>query len=393
MELLVGTAHDDMAAVRTLISGELPPVGQRVLTAGTRKPPPEFAGFRAVWTDSGTTALALAAGAAGALRRGVRDPRVLLPAYGCPDLVAAVLYAGAVPQLIDLEPDGPGFDAQALRGAVDADVAAIVAVNFLGIREDLARVNALAAAAGAVSIEDCAQWYPEDELVTDAAVLSFGRGKPVNLLGGGALLTGPKLAAAKPAASSAGRAGGLRLRAAAFNVLMHRLPYAWVAHLPGLGIGETRYAPLHEPGGLDQERLGRLRASASVWLQRDRWRERFLDDALSAIDGVDALPVAFVARRGRLLRYPVLLAGSAARDTALARLNRRGLGASAFYGRALPEIEGMPEAVRNQGPFPRARAFAERLLTLPLHDGVTRRDLEGAVQILEAACRLRERSR
>ena len=56
----------------------------------------------------------------------------------------------------------------------------------------MAVLRPLADAAGAVLIEDSAQAFPRDGggdfWQGDLVVLSFGRGKPVSLLGGGAVL-------------------------------------------------------------------------------------------------------------------------------------------------------------------------------------------------------------
>src|SRR5690606_24480957 len=134
-ELSGRPTHADMAAVRALIRGELRPVGQPVRLCKSPAPPPEFPGYTALWTASGTTALAVAVAIAVRRRTAVARPKVLLPAYGCPDLVSATLHAGATPVLVDVGSDDPGFDIDRLTSVCDADVAAIVAVDFLGIRE------------------------------------------------------------------------------------------------------------------------------------------------------------------------------------------------------------------------------------------------------------------
>jgi dTDP-4-amino-4,6-dideoxygalactose transaminase len=42
----------------------------------------------------------------------------------------------------------------------------------------------------------------------------------------------------------------------------------------------------------------------------------------------------------------------------------------------------MPAVVRRQGDCPAARSFAERLLTLPIHQSVTREQLEEIVKVV-----------
>jgi dTDP-4-amino-4,6-dideoxygalactose transaminase len=315
-------------------------------------------------------------------RNDLQHPKVLIPAYGCPDLVAAVLYAGAVPLLVDLERDGPGLDLDGIERVWDEEVIAVVAVNFLGIREQLPFIQGRAHELRTLVIEDSAQWYPEDKLTTEAIVLSFGRGKPVNVLGGGALLLHRRGRTRIPPIDGLARPLALRMRAAAFNLLIRRRPYAWASRLPLMGIGRTRFRPLAAIHSLDDRRIGRLSHSARTRLSECRWRERLLDENLSGVPGVLCLPTVLRLRRGRLLRYPLLLAERSTRDRVLRSLIARGLGASAFYERPLCEISGMPAVVRRQGDCPAARSFAERLLTLPIHQSVTREQLEEIVKVV-----------
>ncbi len=81
--------------------------------------------------NSGTAALSLAmtiaAGSAEA-----SSPEVILPAYGCPDLLAAAYYAGLRPVLADIQAASPRYQQAALETAITGDTVAIVAVNFLG---------------------------------------------------------------------------------------------------------------------------------------------------------------------------------------------------------------------------------------------------------------------
>lgn len=360
----------------------LPPVGQRVhWQPGSPVPLASLQGHNTFWLASGTAALALAIHQA--LTRDPTRREVLLPGYGCPDLVAACHFAGAQPRLVDCEENGPGFDLSALHRASSSATAAIVAVNFLGIRERLVEIHALAESVGAVLIEDCAQWFPEQPspVPIAAQVLSFGRGKPVNLLGGGALLTagdGPLSQITPPSSSITPLS---KLKAQVFNLLLHPLAYGLISRLPGLALGATRYHPLAAIEGMDPVRRQLVEHNVHAWLQHSTWRQELLNEELAAVPGLHALPVTLAQRSGRLLRYPLLCADQAVRDHLLTAL--RPLGASPFYGQALAMIDGM--AGRLSPPVPslyQAQHFARRLLTLPLHDRVTREHLHQMVQVI-----------
>lgn len=352
----------------------LPPVGQRV-PLGPLGEQPAFPGSRVFMVNSGTAALGLALRAALKVRPSATQ--VILPAYGCPDLVAAAVFAGAMPVLVDCSPDDPGYDLDLLAAACGARTAAVVAVNFLGIRENLHEIAGICDRSGACLIEDCAQSYPEEPspVPLDAQILSFGRGKPVNLLGGGALLlpdAGRLSGMVKPVESSMPPLGKWSIPL--FNLLLHEYPYGLASRLPGLRLGETRYHPLRSVAALDQHRCGLLQAAAMAWLSQSRWREQELQQAVSRSTAVKALPAMTTHRAGRLLRYPVLLRDVTHRNPLCGRL--RPWGASPFYGMALPDIPGITALVHAPSEFTEARRFAAAIMTLPVHAGVDSSALE-----------------
>jgi dTDP-4-amino-4,6-dideoxygalactose transaminase len=358
----------------------LPPVGQRVPLAPLSEPP-EFLGSRVVMVNSGTAALGLALRAAIGLRPSATH--VILPAYGCPDLVAAAVFAGAVPVLVDCAPDDPGYNLDLLAAVCNERTAAVVAVNFLGIRENLPEIARICGRSGACLIEDCAQWYPEQAspVPLDAQVLSFGRGKPVNLMGGGALLlpnSGRLAELAGPSEPVMPPLGTLATRI--FNLLLGKYPYGLVSRLPWLGVGETRYHQLRCVSALDGRRRALLSTAALSWTSQSRWREQELEAAVALSTEVEGLPAMASPRAGRLLRYPVLVRDAISRDTVYARLRR--WGASTFYGQALAEIPDVASLVHVPGGYSQAESFAARLLTLPIHAGVSSRSLRAIARRL-----------
>lgn len=380
--------------VGTLLRGVLPPVGCPIrLNPG---PLPEFSGWAAVWLDSGTSALALAlmcareriigaevAGASASAAQAV-PLEVILPGYGCPDLVAAAVFAGLKPVLVDVAPDDPGYDLEALAGALSTNTVAVVAVNFLGIGERMEAIRSLLDNhPGVALIEDDAQWYPEalGELSGDFVCLSFGRGKPVSLLGGGALLARPEAAdLVKSVASRTCRGSaltdGIRYAAKtlAYNVALQRHVYSLIARLPRMQLGRTQYDPLEEIGAMGgRERF--VSANAARW----RGRSRELEGEMAAIVRGSPLVAADLptqsGRARRLLRYPILCRSREDRDRLLAAGYAEGLGFTALYGSPLPSISGVGPRLADMPPLPQAHRFAERLLTLPLHQGVTSADV------------------
>ena len=164
----------------------------------------QFQPFQVDFYHSGTSALAAAIIACKKLKSDVENnAEIILPAYGCPDLISAILYAGAKPVLVDLDPNTPWMSLSAISQAITEKTIAIVAVRFLGISERMQQLRDICCTHKLALIEDSAQGFPVTSPATywrgDFNILSFGRGKPVNLLTGGAVLcTNPELQALLP---------------------------------------------------------------------------------------------------------------------------------------------------------------------------------------------------
>jgi dTDP-4-amino-4,6-dideoxygalactose transaminase len=329
--------------------------------------------------DSGTTALALALLDARQRHPSTR-PEAIVPAYGCPQLVAACLFASVRPRLVDTARDGWGYDKQSLDGALTRDTVAVLAVNLLGIGDEAAAIGSLARAAGALCIQDSAQHLPgagEMSWSGDYVVLSFGRGKPLNLLRGGALAVPVE----RPLIARRLREGsrlrdavmGSRAAAVAFNLATHPFFYGMTSRLPGLGVGTTRYDPLEQATTLPDSAWGQM-GPAFMEYSRETQRAPWAGVAKECERlGFPMLRCASepLESNGRRLRM-ALLAGSVGRRDAVVRaLNQQGLGASEMYGTSLDCIDGIPAEVASQGPFPNAKALAEQLFTLPTHSSVT----------------------
>lgn len=385
------------------LRGMLPPVGDPIAlrregcAQDAGRPPWLQPGALVRFYASGTEALGAALVAARRATDGRR--RVIVPAYTCPAVVAAAKWAGCVPVPVDLEPDSPRLDAwQVARELSAGDVAAVIAVHFLGLPERTGVLAGPCARYGAKLIEDSAQAVPMGGTDTpaDATIYSFGRGKPVSVMGGGAVvIRHGNLFCSLPAAdeSGIGRLARWRqgLRVLAYNFAIRPVPFRLLEQLPGLDIGATRYRPLTRLEPVDRARLELLDANFARYRGDGRTERRAAADRLGAAlhdlqraPLVD-LPSRTAGRQGdvRLLRYPLLLSDRHARDVALTAMRRAGIGASSMYGTPLPEVENMPEPVRSAGPFPRARDFAERLLTLPSHDAVTDEHVRRMAHILE----------
>lgn len=344
-------------------------------------------GYQTLFTGSGTEALSLGVKAAIRNKPDVSVPEVVIPAYGCPDLIAAILAQGAHPVMVDLVKGQPVMDDQRLVEALSSQTVAVVGVNFLGIPERWSILSQICRRNSLYLIEDSAQSFPpfsaESELA-DVVVLSFGRGKPINLMGGGALLVRNDRAGREELSDLESGLTSVevnlgpiwRIKRFIFNLLLSRYLYPVLESLPFLGIGQTHFRALQSVSLLGMPRA--LLAGGIDAYQRRRPPQKIYGQKLAFLEahGWKQLTDTCSANSSPALRYALLAPCCESREKALTELNRSGIGANAFYGKPLSDfVDPEKLGIRQHAEFPRAAAFAERLLVLPAHDDVSDKDV------------------
>ncbi len=383
----------------------LPPVRRAVPLkagdSGARASMERFFGRRKITLySSGTAALAQAI-ANCASRGSVTAPEVIIPAYGCPDLVAACVHASVYPRLVDVTRSVWSYDLEALKSSLSANTVAIVAINLLGLGDSSAELIRVCKDRHIPLIQDSAQYLPRQSIdwPGEYVVLSFGRGKPLNLLHGGALVSPPAdgdSVSVGPAHYTA-RARLLSSRAAAvaFNTLTRPAIYRIFSALPRTGLGEVIYKPLTNPSPLPERAWQRVATAFELYRQRPSYRRDMWTVALEewADLGIVVFDHPGLSLQAEPLRLPLIAADRAARDTLVDNLNRAGLGASRLYGNDLTGVAGIPEMVKRQGPFPNASALADRLFTLPTHELVNADTVSTTRKLVLAWCRVNEGAR
>lgn len=311
---------------------------------------------------------------------------MLLPAYGCPDLASAVRYAGLTAEVVDTAVDEPFVSPEALRRRLDGSVLAVVGAHFLGMAEQIGSLARLCAEAGAALVEDSAQRVPRQAVgrsESPLVVMSFGRGKPAGALGGGALLIADNrpdlMAATQPVPVKATWDGPLRLLRWAYNTTIRPATYGLASRLPGLHVGRTIYRELDGISAASPQRIAYCLAGWAGAPRAPTAAQLSLRAGLGSMHGITDL--ASRPRRGDdgpLLRYPLLLPDKTIRDRVLRRLDAAGLGGSSMYGAALPDLPAVDVA----GSADEARSFADRLLTLPVHSGVSGSHVDRILSLL-----------
>jgi len=312
---------------------------------------------------------------------------VLVPAYTCFSIPAAAVAAGLRVRLVDVTPSGQ-IDLDSLARTPLENVAAVVVSNLFGVPEPIEPILELSRAAGSAVVDDAAQSLGAHsaEGQTGArgqvGLLSFGRGKPLSALGGGALAwSGSNDAISAPAPAAARRLAGIA-RALAFDLALQPALFRWLAAVPALGIGETRFEPGFQRGGIDGASLSL--AAALVRAFDGACRDRA--DRAEQIGGRLRDETAFaplLAGEGASGSYPrlgLVAPNASAREAALEALGP--LGAARSYPAPLDQVEALRPHRVGEVPCAGAREFSARILTLPTHTGLRARDAQQVIRVL-----------
>ncbi len=319
---------------------------------------------------------------------------VLIPAYTCYSVPAAVQKAGLKIRVCDIDPLTFDFDWTRVEEAFESQrLLCAVSIHLFGLPADVERLKKKAAQCGVVIIEDAAQAMGGEVggkkigTLGDVALFSLGRGKALSTVSGGIILTGN------------GRLGDAVARvvrelpregwtdflatfcyALALSLLVRPCLFWLPRALPFLRLGETVFDP-----GFAIKRLGPFQAGLAqgwqeklVWLRGARLKHAaYLEGA-----GVPA-PAALKGALPNLIRFPVLVDG-ARRQRLIEKSEEKGLGVASVYPEAVIGISELKGALAG-GPAPKAEQVAQSLVSFPVHPYVTEQDLERLAELFRSS--------
>ncbi|MCX5723574.1 MAG: DegT/DnrJ/EryC1/StrS family aminotransferase [Nitrospirae bacterium] len=297
-----------------------------------------------VAVSSGTAALEVALKSLGV----APGDEVILPSYVCAAPWLAVVRVGALPKIVDIEPDSYAIDPAEARKALSSRTSAIIVPHLFGLPADLTALQSL----GVPLIEDCAQTLGATEAgrpvgtVGAVTVCSFYATKLLCTGEGGMVLSNDR--------SLLERARALReydeepvLDDRAFNYKMTDLQAA-------LGLSQLRRFPSF---------LERRSAIAATY------RKAFASMSLG-------LPIIPPGRSHRYYRFVVRLpreAGSVA--SVIARLEQRGVQCRAPVFRPLHRY-------RDLAGYPVTEEAVAQALSLPIYPSMTEEEVTRTIQMV-----------
>lgn len=323
----------------------------------------EFAAFcdtdHGVATSNGTTALHTALHALGI---GSGD-RVLTTPFSFIATANAIRLCGAEPVFVDIDPETYALDPEAVARRLEAesDIAAIVAVHLYGLPAPMAALESLADEHDVALVEDAAQAHGAEisgrrvGSIGDVGCFSFYPTKNMTTGEGGMITTDdPEIAARAERFINHGReTGGYEHVDLGHNFRMTDLNAA---------IGRAQLADLRE------------------YNEARRRNAAMLNEALAETNLVTPLEPA--NRRHVYHQYTVRCGN---RDEVRAALDDHGIDAGVYYPSPVHELEAFETF---EASTPVAERVADEVLSLPVHPGLSERQVEYLGRVLREEVRI-----
>ncbi len=174
---------------------------------------------------------------------GKRD-EVLIPGYTCYSVAASIAKAGLKIRVYDLDPATLQPDFDSLRNSINDKTLAIIFQHLLGIPTPVDEFKEIAQKTGVLLIEDAAQALGGSidnhrlGTIGDFSIFSFGRGKPLPIGNGGALI-GKDEDVLSELELKLSNKGYVSLMSTALTQVMSKPSIYWIPEMLPLGLGET----------------------------------------------------------------------------------------------------------------------------------------------------------
>jgi dTDP-4-amino-4,6-dideoxygalactose transaminase len=286
----------------------------------------------------------------------------------------AVIYTGATPVFVDVDPVTGLIDPDAVQRAITAKTKAIIPVQLYGLMADMRRLKAIADAAGAALVEDCAHAIESVRdgvrpgQLSQASCFSFYATKNITSGEGGAVVTNDEGIANRVRVL---RQHGMSASAAERYSGTYR---HWDLETLGWKYNMTNIQAAMLMGQLERVEL--------LWEQRERVARRY-EAMLRGAEGVSFPIVVEGAKSARHL-FTVWVAPER-RDHVLAELQARGIGVAVNY-RAVHLLKYYRETFGfTRGMFPEAERIGDSTVTLPLYPKLTDEQIDYVAGSVKAA--------
>jgi dTDP-4-amino-4,6-dideoxygalactose transaminase len=308
-------------------------------------------------TSNGTTALHLAVLAH---QIGQGDEVITAP-FTFIASANSVLYAGARPVFVDIDPDTYNINVDQIEAAITSRTKAIMPIHLFGNPADMPRITEIANKHGLGIIEDAAQAHGAS--IDGKRAGSWGTGcfsfyptKNITTGEGGLITTGDDCVADR---AKLARSHGMRVRyyheSLGYNFRMTNIHAAiGMAQLPKLEL-------------FNERRIANA-AYLSAHLPQDKVR----------------VPQVRPGTRHVFHQYTVRVLPPFDRDEVRTRLGEMGVGTEVYYPVPVHRQQLYLDLGYGGQSFPESELAAAQVLSLPVHPGLSQQDLDTIIEAVNA---------
>ena len=326
---------------------------------------------------------------------------VLIPAFTCYSVPSAIVRAGLKIRLCDLAPGTFDFDYEQLSTVISKNkdrLLCVVPVHLFGFPSDLERIRKIIADDSVFIVEDAAQSMGGERngkklgTIGDVGLFSLGRGKAFSTVEGGIIIT-----QREDIARHIGRiVNGIRnystqevikLVFCAFAMLILSKPSLfWLPKaLPFLRLGETIYDPHFKMRKMSAFQAGMARGWERKLQYFKKVRAVNVQELLISLEMIGLKPAwGNQSPLPDLIRFPLSIESVGKRESILLASEKMGLGIAHTYPDSIDSIPDLNTGFASHC-FPGAKENAKKLLTLPVHPHITRKDRDKITAILAQA--------
>jgi dTDP-4-amino-4,6-dideoxygalactose transaminase len=323
---------------------------------------------------------------------------VIIPAYTCFSVAAAIARSGLKIRLVDIDPLTLDYNYEKLRGQNFDNVLAVIGCNLFGVLSNWGELESIATREDIYLIDDAAQSLgttfqgKASGSLGDAGFFSLGRGKNLSTISGGVLITDDEQTVSSIYAGL-GRKGGAGLinnmkallKIMTYSLFLRPRLYWLPDSIPFLKLGQTVFDE-----HFDSDNLSDIQkcAAAVLFPKLDTINSIRSRNAAAICRGISGdnrfrVPGYSEDRFPIYLRLPVLAENRHTRDKLIDALQRAGIKSSYMYPSTIRGIEGIEKYLANsEDKFEGAETVVERLFTLPTHHYVKDSDIEKIVNCL-----------
>ena len=295
-----------------------------------------------------------------------RRDEVLIPGYTCYSVAASVAKAELKIKVYDIDPKTLQPDFNSLRKSTSEKTLAIIFQHLFGIPTFVDEFKKIAKKTGASLIEDAAQAFGGNiagqglGTIGDFGFYSFGRGKPLPLGSGGALI-GKNSDVLSDIQLNQQKKGYTQIVATATAHILSSPWLYWIPEILPLGLGKTIFDPHFKISAMQPVIQNLAKNSMDTLDYLNTHRRHIAKTYENAFDHKNILPVP-EKTTPVYTRFP-LMAGLSQIPKELKRL-----GVRRMYPKAIADEKTIrPYLFDQEVSTPGASEIAKNLITLPTH--------------------------